>query len=136
MNYGNNDYDRRVEQDYDHYSLNYNETYDARIQEKENACVWGPAQQEAFQHLKADMASEQVLALYDPEKETVASADASRFGLGAVLMKKQPSGEMRPVAYATRSMSETERSYAQVKKEALAFIWALEHLRYKQITSH
>jgi len=31
MNYGGNDYDRRVEQDYDHYSLNYKKTYDARI---------------------------------------------------------------------------------------------------------
>ena len=80
---------------------------------KGNAWVWGPAQQEAFQRLKADMASELVLALYDPEKETVISSDASSFGLGAVLMQKQPSGEMRPVAYASRSMSETELRYAQ-----------------------
>jgi len=31
MNYGSDDYDRRVEQAHDHYSLNYNKTYDARI---------------------------------------------------------------------------------------------------------
>ena len=42
-------------------------------------------------------------------------------------MQKQPSGEMRPVAYASRSMSETERRYAQIEKEALAITWALEH---------
>ena len=34
---------------------------------RENAWVWGPIQHEAFKRLKADMASEQVLALYDPE---------------------------------------------------------------------
>ena len=49
-----------------------------------------PAQKEAFQQLKADMASEQVLAMYDSEKETMVSSDASSFGLGAVLMQKQP----------------------------------------------
>ena len=84
---------------------------------KESAWVWGPAQQEAFQQLKADMASEQVLALYDPEKETMVSSDASSFGLGAVLMQKQPSGEMRPVANVSRSMTETERRYAKIEKE-------------------
>lgn len=49
------------------------------------------------------MASENVLALYDPEKETTVSSDASSFGLSAVLMQKQPSGELRPVAYASMS---------------------------------
>ena len=37
------------------------------------------------------------------------SSDASSFGLGAVLMQKQPSGEMRPVAYASRSMTEHKK---------------------------
>ena len=110
---------------------------------KENAWVWGTAQQEAFRQLKVDMASDQVLALYDPEKETVVSSDASSFGLGAVLVQKQPSGEMRPVAYASRSMTETERRYAQIEKEALAITWALEHwaefligMRFKVETDH
>ena len=110
---------------------------------KESAWVWGPAQQKAFQQLKADMASEQVLALYDPEKETMVASDASSFVLGAVLMQKQPSGEMRPVAYASRSMTETERRYAQIDKEALAITWALEHwaefligMRFKVETDH
>ena len=104
---------------------------------KERAWVWGTAQQEAFQQLKADMASDQVLALYNPEKETMVSSDASSFGLDAVLMQKQPSGEMRPVAYASRSMTETERRYAQIEKEALEH-WAefLIGMRFKVETDH
>ena len=31
------------------------------------------------------------------------------------------------MAYASRSMTETERRYAQIDKEALAITWALEH---------
>ena len=89
--------------------------------------LWVDTQQRAFEKLKAELASDTVLALYDPEKETVVSADASSYGLGGVLLQKQPSGEMRPVAYASRSMTKTECRYAQIEKEALATTWALEH---------
>ena len=82
----------------------------------------GPSQQESFQQLKAEMASEQVLALYDTEMETMVSSDASSFGHSAVLMQKQPSSKMRTVAYASRSMTEIERRYAQIDKESLAII--------------
>lgn len=58
---------------------------------KDNAWIWDTAQQDAFQQLKADMASDHALTLYDPEKETTISSDS--FGPGAVLMQKQPSGK-------------------------------------------
>ena len=35
----------------------------------------------------------------------------------------------RPVTYASRAMSETERHYAQIEKEALAVTWACEKFR-------
>lgn len=53
-------------------------------------------------------------------------ADASSNGLGAVNLQKQPSGECKPVAYVSRSMTDTERKYAQIQKEALALTWALK----------
>ena len=53
-------------------------------------------------------------------------ADASSFGLGAVFKQKQPSGEYKAVAYTSRSLTETERRYAQIEKEGLAVTWATE----------
>ena len=66
--------------------------------------------------------------MYDPAAETKVSADASSFGLGAVMLQKA-GNEWRPVAYASRSMTDTERRYAQIEKEALAVTWACEKFR-------
>ena len=64
-----------------------------------------------------------------PEHETIVSADACSYGLGAALFQKQPTGELKPVAYASRSMTNTECRYVQIEKEALALTWALEQWR-------
>ena len=86
---------------------------------------WGPAQEEAFVKVKAELTAHTILALYDPQADTKISADASSHGLGAVLSQKNRQ-EWRPVAYASRAMSETETRYAQIEKEALATTWACE----------
>ena len=69
-----------------------------------------------------------ILALFDLNLETTLSADASSYGLGAVLLQKQVTGQLQPVAYISRSMTPTERRYAQIEREALAFTWACERL--------
>lgn len=66
-----------------------------------------------------------MLTLYSPNSAVKISADASSFGLGAVLLQKSDT-VWSPVAYASRSMSPTEQRYAHVEKEALAAMWACE----------
>ncbi|KAL8625371.1 hypothetical protein ACOMHN_044514 [Nucella lapillus] len=94
---------------------------------KDVAWTWGPDQQQAFDTLKKDLTSSETLALYHPERNTVVSADSSSFGLGAVLLQRQNDGHMKHVAYASRSLTKTEKRYAQIEKEALAIVWSLEH---------
>ncbi len=93
---------------------------------KKNQWSWEDPQKQAFSELKEELSSSRVLALYDPERETVVSADASSYGLGAVLVQKQPEGGWRPVAYASRALTDTEQRYTQIEKEALATTWACE----------
>ncbi|UYV77427.1 hypothetical protein LAZ67_15000994 [Cordylochernes scorpioides] len=54
-----------------------------------------------------------ILAAYDLRKPTMVSSDASSYGLGAVL----------------KTMTPTEKRYAQIEKEALAITWACERFQ-------
>ena len=92
---------------------------------KSTEWVWGPDQREAFTRVKEELATTATLALYDCQAPTLVSADASSYGLGAVLMQEKDK-RWRPVAYASRSMSNTKCHYAQIEKEALAITWACE----------
>ncbi|KAK7886282.1 hypothetical protein WMY93_025903 [Mugilogobius chulae] len=55
-------------------------------------------------------------------KPTKISTDASKDGLGAVLLQKTDE-KWQPVAYASRSMTETEKRYAQIEKETLGLVF-------------
>jgi len=67
-----------------------------------------------------------VLAHYDSSKRSVVAADACQDGLGAVLFQTDSSGNRRAIAFASRSLNDTEKRYAVIEKEALAAVWACE----------
>jgi len=97
---------------------------------------WDIPQEEAFKQLKNLSSSSEILALYEPSLETVVSDDASAYGLGAVLRQRQTDGKLRPVAYISRALTETEQRYAQIKKEALGITWACERFQDYLIGIH
>ena len=95
------------------------------LMSSKSAWIWGPAQEQSFQASKDELSKPTVLALYNPESKTKLSADASSYGLGAVLLQEHDH-EWKPVVYASRSLTETESRYAQIEKEALSITWGCE----------
>ena len=60
-----------------------------------------------------------MLQYYDVKKPVVLTCDASKSGLGASCLQEE-----RPIAYASRAMTDTEQRYAQIEKELLAVTFA------------
>ena len=94
-----------------------------------NQWHWGPSKDKAFQNFKKELNDpNKILAHYDPTAETaVSAADMLSFRLGAVSYDSATENGLRgPIAYNSRSMTETEKRYPQFDKEALANTWACE----------
>ena len=87
--------------------------------------VWGLEQQHSFDELKKRLSCAETLGYFDKEVKTTVIADASPVGLGAVLVQEQ-GDEHKVISYASRSLSNVERSYSQTEKEALAIVWSCE----------
>ena len=87
---------------------------------------WGKAQQNAFDELKDKLSSAPVLMHYDAELPLKLDTDASDYGVGAVISHISPDGAERPIAYASRTLSKSERNYAQIEKEALSIIFGIK----------
>ena len=66
------------------------------------AWTWSTVHTDAFKALQDEISSPRVLALYNTEANTKISADASAYGLGAVLLQQQHN-DWRPVAFASRA---------------------------------
>ena len=80
---------------------------------------WCDEQQEAFDKIKSAITTDPVLQFYDVQQEVTLTCDASSHGLGAACLQ-----DGKPVAYASRALSTTQKKYAHIEKEMLAVVFA------------
>jgi len=99
-----------------------------RCTEKGKKFEWTNECQLAFNEIRDLVCSDRVLVLPDFDKDFRLEADASNYGVGAVISQLHVKS-WRPVAYFSKHLSKRERSYSTSEKELLAIILAMEHFK-------
>ena len=90
-----------------------------------NHVKWGDAQEKAFRTLKQVLLKEPILKLPNCAESFILQTDASKFGLGAILLQRE--GEVKlPVAYASRKLKGGDLNHSTIEKECLAIVWAVQ----------
>ena len=76
-----------------------------------------------------------ILAFADYNKPFLLETNASKDGLGAVLLQKDENGKYHPITYGSKAFSKSEKNYHSSKLEFLPLKWAVtehfqEYLQY------
>lgn len=82
--------------------------------------LWGPEQDKSLENNKKLISSTPVLKVFNSTLPITIQCDCSKNGLGACLLQGHP------VAFTSRRLTDTEQSYAQIKKEVLAIVFAFQ----------
>ena len=84
----------------------------------ESVCV-------AFSLTKEEIFKNITLPYFNPKSATTLQTNASKKGLGAVLLQNS-----KPVMFASRALTGSERNYQNLERECLATIWEMEKFHY------
>ena len=90
---------------------------------------WSIEINEDFENLKKDITQAPCLAHFDPKKDNYVTTDACNTGLSATLCQKE-GNTFRPIAFASRILTDCEKKYAINELELLGTLWGLKHFRY------
>ena len=80
--------------------------------------IWDQPQTDALEKMKQAITQQPVLAYFDSKKPVTLECDSSQYGTGAALLQ-----DGRPVAFASKTLTSTEKGYAQIEKEMLAIVF-------------
>ena len=88
---------------------------------KETTWQWSHEHTNALKTIQNILTAKPVLSFFDINSPIEIQVDASSHGLGACLIQHN-----HPISYASRSLTNAEKHYAQLEKELLAIVYACE----------
>ena len=81
-----------------------------KLLKKQNNWIWTDEHTKALNNLKEGITKIPCLAHYNAQSENIITIDASRQRLAATLWQKQKTGELKPIGFASRFLSDTEKN--------------------------
>ena len=87
--------------------------------------AWTEECEKAFVRSKSELVAVKVLVPYDEKRKLILACDASPYGVGAVISHVTDDGEECPIAFASRTLTKSERNYSQIEKEALRIVFGV-----------
>ena len=114
-----------------------------QLLQKDAKWTWTSDCVQAFTAAKQALNSSKVLAHYDPSLPITMAGDASAYGIGSVISHILPDGSERPIAFASQTLSSSEKNYCQLEKEALSLVFGVKNFhqylygrKFTLITDH
>lgn len=87
---------------------------------------WSNECEKSFLAVKKKIEDDTVLCHFDPKLPIVLATDASAYAVGAVLSHVFPDGTERPIQFASQSLSNVQKKYSQIDKEAYSIIFGVK----------
>ena len=95
------------------------------LTKKDVVFCWTPSHQQIFETIKEKISKNTTLKYFDTSLHTTIQVDASGIGLGAVLLQNNT-----PICFASRTLTDTEKRYANIDRELLAVVYGCERFHH------
>ena len=95
---------------------------------KDTPFKWGTEEQTAFELLRDKLISDPILVYPDFKLPFFVATDASNEAIAAALLQERD-GTLKPIGYASRTMTPAEFNYGITDKEGLALLYGLQKFR-------
>ena len=101
-----------------------------KLMQKQASFSWTDECQQAFDILKQKLTSSPVLTYPDPSRKFILDTDASDTGIGATLSQVDDQGREQVIAYASSSLSKSQRRYGTTRREMYAVVFFVQYFKH------
>jgi hypothetical protein len=101
-----------------------------RDYDKRRRLIWSEESRRAFEDVKNAVHECPTLFFMDDTLPVFMHTDASKYGIGAYLFQLDNEGNEKPIAFISKTLTDTQRRWHTPQKEAYAIFYAFKQLDY------